>query len=230
MVRASRSTLSSTVAAALLALASAASAVSLNNSFSVEPFLDTALGGTTAALRPELAGVVLQDVIQPFSFPGFSGTLQNRVVREDVAGTLEYHWRTLVDPASTGGGIDAFRLGDFGYSFLTDADWRIDGLGSAASFTARLLNPVTHPEGAINFVFEDPPVPPGTVGSRFFFLHTDATAYAQTAFYDLLDGPDETLSGAFSTFAPAVPEPSMLLMGLGLAALGVAMRRRTRND
>jgi hypothetical protein len=226
-----RSALSGALAAALLALANNASAVALDNSFSGQPFLDTALGGTTSALRPELAGVVLQDVIQPFSFAGISGTVQNRVVRETGTGTLDFYWRILVDPASTGGGIDAFRLGDFGYSYLSDADWRIDGLGSAAPYTARLFNPATHPEGDINFLFEDPPVPPGTVGSRFFFLHTSATNYAQTAFYDLLGGPNQTLSGTFDTFAPAVPEPSsVLLMALGLAALGVAIRRRSGKD
>ena len=71
----------------------------------------------------------------------------------------------------------------------------------------------------------------GDVGSRFFFLHTDATNYARTAFYDLLGGPNQTLSSEFSTFAPApaVPEPSsVLLMSVGLAGIGVVARRRMR--
>jgi hypothetical protein len=218
-------------AAAVLACAVSVQAVPLNNGFVAQPFLDTALPGTTLAARPELAGTVLQDVITPFSFGALNifGTVQNRVVREDGTGTLDFYWRILVDPASTGGGIGAFRLIDFGYSNLTDADWRIDGLGANGPEIGRLFNPATHPEGAINFLF-DPAVAAGADGSNFFFLHTSATNYALTANYDLLGGPNQTLSGVFQTFAPsAVPEPSVLAMlGLGLAAIGVAKRRRAR--
>ena len=218
-------------AAALLACAGSVQAVPLNNSFVAQPFLDTALPGTTTAARPELAGTVLQDVITSFSFGALNifGTVQNRVVRETGTGTLDFYWRILVDPASTGGGIGAFRLSDFGYSNLTDADWSIDGLGANGPAIARLFNPAAHPEGAINFLF-DPAVAAGTAGSNFFFLHTSATNYALTATYDLLGGPNSTLSAAFQTFAPsAVPEPSVLAMlGLGLAAIGVAKRRRAR--
>ena len=225
--------------AALVTLATTtAYAVPLDNAFVVQPYLDTSLPGTTVAARPELAGVVLADTMQPFTFSGMalSGTVQNRVVREAGTGTLDFYWRVLVDPASTGGGISAFRLGNFGYSYLTDADWRLDGLGTVAPFVGRLFNPSGRPDGAINFLFTDPQVGPsdlttGVGGSRFFFLHTDATAYAMTASYDLLGGPNQTLSGSYATYAPAlsVPEPaSALLMALGLPALAFLLRRRTR--
>ena len=88
--------------ATLLAVAIApAHAVALNRAFIVESFLDTPLGGTTVALRPELAGTVIEDVLTPFSFGALNltGTVQNRVVRETNTGTLDFYWRIKVDPA-----------------------------------------------------------------------------------------------------------------------------------
>src|SRR5437667_291866 len=55
MIRIFLSTLARAAGAALLAFTAAAHAVTLNNSFGAQPFLDTALGGTTAARRPLLA-------------------------------------------------------------------------------------------------------------------------------------------------------------------------------
>jgi hypothetical protein len=224
-----RPMLRAVAAAAFAACALPGQAVTLNTAFGGGNYADTALGGTTVAERPELAGVVLEDVLQPFSFNGATGTVQNRVVRETASGTLDFYWRVMVDAQSTGH-IEAFRVGDFGYSYLTDADWRIDGLGSAAPYVGRLFNPASNPGGDINFLFTDPAVGgPGYESSRFFFVHTGATAYAKTAQYDMLCAPNGCISQTYQTFAPAVPEPqTYALMLAGLAAMAWIARRQPR--
>lgn len=208
-------------------LAQSAQAVSLTVPVSPNPFADTALGGTTVAARPELAGTVLQDVITPFSFSGVSGSVQNRVVRETGTGTLDFYWKVNVDASTNGTGVSAFRLADFGYSNLKDADFRIDGLGTTGPDTARLFNVANYPAGDINFLFSGTGgVAPGSQ-SRFFFLHTTATSYDKIASYDLLTTGAQNLSGSFSTFAPAVPEPSTYaMMGLGVLLMGSLLGRR----
>src|SRR5689334_18811913 len=56
-----------------------------------------ALPGTTAAAQPALAGTVVRDALLPVTVtdPGghviFRGHLQDRVVRENVAGTLDFY-------------------------------------------------------------------------------------------------------------------------------------------
>lgn len=214
------------LAVALATLAhTSAQAVALTEPVAPANFADTALPGTTAAARPELAGTVLEDVITAFSFEGITGTVQNRVVRETTTGTLDFYWKVNVDRMEPSVGVVAFRLIDFGHGNLLDADWRIDGLGSVAPDTARLFNEAIQPTGSINFLF-DTAVNAGSQ-SKFFFLHTNATAYSQSASFDLLGGPGQALSPVYSTFAPAVPEPgTYALVVAGLAAVGLAARRR----
>ncbi len=220
----SRSTLA--VAAALLLAATTASAVPLANGFTGQPFLDTTLPGTTELAQPALAGLVLADVDTSFSLNGVTGYVQNRVVREFGSGTLDFYWRVVVDPTASGSGIAALRIGDFGYGYLTNADWRIDGVGSVAPTTGRLFNPATNPGGDLNFLFD------GTVdageSSYFAMVHTGATAYAETGLYDVTNAAG-AITGTFDTFAPAVPEPApSALLGLGLLTLAGLRARRQR--
>ncbi|WP_229220078.1 PEP-CTERM sorting domain-containing protein [Rugamonas fusca] len=211
-------------AAAVLAAAQSAVAVTLPvNTF-------TTLPGTTVAAEPQLAGVVLEDQVQAFSFNNgsgmVSGTVQSRVVRSSVDGTLDFYWRVISDRSSAGN-IDSFRLGRF-VAPEYNGNWRSDGLGSVAPDAAYHFGvPST---AYVNFLFGhtqgDPTLAPGSE-SYFMLLDTTATSYAKTALYDMTVAGSGYISDSYATFAPAVPEPSgyaMLL--LGLAGVGMAAARR----
>ena len=156
------------------------------------PSGDTVLSGTTVAARPELAGVVEEDLLIPYSFQGagfsVSGVIQNRVVRS-VDGTLDFYWRIISDASSTGE-ITAFRVGGFG-GFALDGDFRLDGVGSVGPDTARNFG-----GGFVNFLFSNG-VSAGE-SSFFFFLDTQATAFSNTGSSDLLCAPDNCISPSFT--------------------------------
>src|SRR5205809_426506 len=76
------------------------------------------LTGVSLADRPELAGDVIFETDQPFAGLAFNGVLTTRVVREDVADTLDFYYR--VDPV-----LDSYSIKGFD-SFTTDVDFRTD--------------------------------------------------------------------------------------------------------
>jgi len=164
---------------------------------------DTSITGTTVPAQPELAGLVLEDILTPYNFSGagetVKGVVQSRVVRSSVDGTLDFYWRIIPDASSTGS-LTAFRMGGFD-DFVYDANWRIDGLGDVAPDIARNFG-----GGFVNFLFPDPGVGP-TNTSKFFFIDTKATNYAKVGSYDLLCAPNDCISGLFTTFAPVIASP-----------------------
>ena len=206
-----------------MCIANSAFAVSLTEP--LLPYGEFVISGTTVAARPELAGVVLEDMISDFSVSGAGetiyGQIQNRVVRS-VDGTLDFYWRIM--PADGIGDISAFRVTGFS-GYALDADWRADGLGTAAPDIARYFGDAA---GSVNFLFNTNEVGIGE-SSMFFFLDTEATQYSLSGQFDLLCADTGCISSLYTTFAPsAVPIPAAVwLFGSGLVGLmGIARRNK----
>ncbi|MCP9446758.1 MAG: hypothetical protein NNA22_04200 [Nitrospira sp.] len=167
------------------------------------------------------------DEVVPFSFDAYggtvSGTVQVRIVRSDLDGTMDFYWRVINDAASAGP-IAAFRIGQFTDTFH-NVNVALDGLGDIDSISAFRFSGAF--DGYVNFHFDDALVP-GT-SSKFFFVDTNAISYTKTAIYDLT-GQTE-ISQLYPMYAPApIPVPgALLLFGSGLIGLGSAVWRKRHN-
>lgn len=188
-----------------------------------------ALSGTTAAERPELAGAVIADEIRQFDVTFGAGErlkarVQDRVVRSDVDGTLDFYFQVFNDAESTLSIDHVARLRYTGFS--TDVDFRLDGLGEIAPVSASR----TDLPGVFDITFRFEPankIDPGE-SSRFFFIKTDATAF---------DGEGRTAIGALGVgnVQPKVFQPiraaepgTLTLVGSGLVGLAAIGWRKWR--
>jgi len=186
---------------------------------------NVSLNGTTLAARPELADHQIAEQDLPFSFINstgalVSGTLDNRVFREDVSGTLDFIYSVTLDPNS--GQVGAIRTSGF-TGFSSDVDFRIDSLGTVDPASAQRFTGAD--AGDINFEFS-PTAILGGQSSQFCFIKTTATDYNLSGLTDIsadYGAGDQGFSSALATYAPtattATPEPSGLLIWSLLLAI-----------
>ena len=202
----------------LLAFATQTYAVMLLPNTSVDLF------GTTSAARPELAGTVIKDELTNFTGLDalgnilYTGTLQVRIVREDVSGTLDFYYRIRPNDANSLDAIMRTTHTNFD-GWTTDVDYRIDGLGSVGPSSA--TRNVSGSTVGFNFGLG---LQPGDE-SLFYFIKTTATHYTLGSTV-LIDGGIASVQ----SYAPAViPVPAAVwLFGSGLIGLiGIARRKKS---
>ena len=173
------------------------------------------LTGVSLADRPELEGMIILELTQPFAGDAFSGVLTTRVVREDAAGTLDFYYK--VEPT-----LDSYSITGFD-SFTTDVDFRTDvpdDLGPRGAMgVARSADGDT-----LNFLF----------ANGFLFVQTNATEFELTGEGVFPDNSGDSIARISGIAVPsAIPLPPAVyagLIGLALAAGACYQRRSVRTD
>jgi hypothetical protein len=131
--------------------------------------------GTTAAARPELAGVELRNDVIDFEIRSatgnvvFAGKIEDTVRRSWQRNTVEFEFRIRNTKPGLPGQITEVRREGFG-SRKTDMDYRLDGLGTIGPDRVMPMG------AAVGFSFGKRPLRPGDE-SRFCFVLTDATEF-----------------------------------------------------
>jgi hypothetical protein len=161
------------------------------------------LGGTTAAARPELAGVVLWDKLIDFEIRNaagdliFKGRLQDRIAKSDVSGALSFGILIRDTQPNLPGVITTVTRGNFA-NVSTDVEYRVDGMGHIGPKEADR----NADGGEITFRFEKGRLHAGN-DSRSFFILTDATEYSPELGSTIL----RTADGSSVRLVTSAPRP-----------------------
>jgi hypothetical protein len=133
--------------------------------------------GMSEAQDPNLAGLVIEDTLQPFTMTvngvAYTGTLQDRVVEESSTGRLDFYYRIMLNnQALKDSGLVVERTSYAGV--WTDVNYRTDGLGNSSPTSALRSNN----GGAVEFVYgKGVGLLPGSNGSTTFaYIATNAKA------------------------------------------------------
>lgn len=208
--------------AAIVGLSVAMFSASQAHAVPLAPGDSVSLSGTTSIARPELLGPVIADEVRPFSFAGLSGTVWDRVIREDGTGTLDFYWQIAV----LEGRLD-FVVRESFTGFSTDVDFRTDETGDqgpASAFRTLVVSPPGSFGVGEEVLFDwDGSLDRGET-SLSFFIKTNATAFNDHG-QGFMVGSN--CCGVIGGVFQPVPEPGALfLVASGLVAAGMVRRIR----
>ncbi len=202
----------------LLGVSSIALAVNMAPGAFVSP-----LPGTTSALEPQLAGVVVEDGSQTYSGT-FTTTnepwevqVNDRVILS-TDGTYDFYYRITILQKPATYPMTANRDGFAGYN--TNVGWRIDSAGTLSP------NSGTRTGDGDTILWDFGFNAPINELTKSLFVDTNATQYALNSEGVIDFSPSFNVNGRaiFATFGPAVPEP----VSLSLVAVGAMAMRRAR--
>jgi hypothetical protein len=140
-----------------------------------------AVGGTTAAARPELAGATIHNQFRPFEIRSaagvllYKGTLHSWVVRSDSTYKCHFYHRIESTYGALAGKVDhLLTLGSYN-GFTVDADYRTD-IGAAGDVGLATVSRSGAPGSSVRPVFAGGGIPAGG-RSRPCVIVTNANAF-----------------------------------------------------